>query len=135
MLQNAAKYQGYSFYCFWVIKAKPTGAKNCPPLPHPPPFTQITIKVIYHFLDTQKWRSYEFMPVHLSILLLSILQGLFPHHFLGKNWLPPILVVPLESRKFIQFFWWFSSLIQNDPLVAPLTATLLVTPKSITTTK
>ena len=26
MLLNAAKYQGYNFYCFWVIKGKPTGA-------------------------------------------------------------------------------------------------------------
>ena len=25
MLLNAAKFQGYSFYCFWVIKGKPTG--------------------------------------------------------------------------------------------------------------
>ena len=25
MLLNAAKFQGYSFYSFWVIKGKPTG--------------------------------------------------------------------------------------------------------------
>ena len=25
MLRNAAKFQGYSFYRFWVIKGKPTG--------------------------------------------------------------------------------------------------------------
>ena len=25
MLLNAAKFQGYSFYCFWVIKGKPKG--------------------------------------------------------------------------------------------------------------
>ena len=25
MLLNAAKFQGYSFYCFWVIKENPTG--------------------------------------------------------------------------------------------------------------
>ena len=25
MLLNAAKFQGYSFYHFWVIKEKPTG--------------------------------------------------------------------------------------------------------------
>ena len=31
MLLNAAKYQGYIFYSFWVIKGKPTGGK--PPLP------------------------------------------------------------------------------------------------------
>ena len=32
MLLNAAKYQGYSFYRFWVIKGKPTGGrvKLCP---------------------------------------------------------------------------------------------------------
>ena len=27
MLLNAAKCQGYSFYCFWVIKEKPTGGE------------------------------------------------------------------------------------------------------------
>ena len=26
MLLNAAKFQGYSFYRFWVIKGNPTGA-------------------------------------------------------------------------------------------------------------
>ena len=42
MLLNAAKSQGYSFYCFWVIKGKPTGrgaVKLPPPLP-----TQIRLK-------------------------------------------------------------------------------------------
>ena len=36
MLLNAAKFQGYSFYCFWVIKEKPTkggGVKLPPPAP------------------------------------------------------------------------------------------------------
>ena len=32
MLLNAAKLQGYSFYRFWVIEGKPTGAK-IPPSP------------------------------------------------------------------------------------------------------
>ena len=39
MLLNAAKYQGYSFYRFWVIKGKSTwvGGKTIPPAPptHP----------------------------------------------------------------------------------------------------
>ena len=30
MLLNAAKYQGYSFYRFRVIKGKPTGSKITP---------------------------------------------------------------------------------------------------------
>ena len=34
MLLNAAKYQGYSFYRFWVIKGKPTGGReNYAPFP------------------------------------------------------------------------------------------------------
>ena len=43
MLLNAAKCQGYIFYCFWVIKGKPTGKRikdggggkiiTAPPLP------------------------------------------------------------------------------------------------------
>ena len=35
MLLNAAKFQGYSSYRFWVIKGKPTGEGV--KLPHPPP--------------------------------------------------------------------------------------------------
>ena len=38
MFLNAAKCQGYSIYCFWVIKGKPTGGK----IP-PHPLTQIKI--------------------------------------------------------------------------------------------
>ena len=33
MLLNVAKCQGYSFYCFWVIKEKPTWQCKIPP-PH-----------------------------------------------------------------------------------------------------
>ena len=36
MLLNAAKFQGYSFYRFWVIKGKPTGVGGVK-LPPPPP--------------------------------------------------------------------------------------------------
>ena len=38
MLLNAAKYHGYNFYCFWVIKGKPTGegdGKVKLPFPNP----------------------------------------------------------------------------------------------------
>ena len=35
MLLNPAKYQGYSFYRFWVIKEKPTTRAGVK-LPHPP---------------------------------------------------------------------------------------------------
>ena len=38
MLLNAAKFQGYSCYRFWVIKGKPTGGGG--KLPHP---TQIRV--------------------------------------------------------------------------------------------
>ena len=31
MLLNSAKWQGYRFYRFWVIKGKPTGGQNYPP--------------------------------------------------------------------------------------------------------
>ena len=42
ILLNAAKCQGYSFYCFWVIKGKPTGVGLNYPTPHHP--TQIRVK-------------------------------------------------------------------------------------------
>ena len=37
MLLNVAKFQGYSFYRFWVIKGKPAGGSKITPLspPHP----------------------------------------------------------------------------------------------------
>ena len=35
MLQNAAKFQGHSFNCFWVIKWKPTSS-GCKINPSPP---------------------------------------------------------------------------------------------------
>ena len=42
MLLNAAKFQGYSFYNFWVIKGKPFGGKNYPP---PPRLNWLTLSV------------------------------------------------------------------------------------------
>ena len=44
MLLNAAKFQSYSFYRFWVIKRKPTGGVKLPPAPPPPSTTQIRVK-------------------------------------------------------------------------------------------
>ena len=35
MLLNAAKCQGYSFYCFWVIKGKPTEGREFISPPNP----------------------------------------------------------------------------------------------------
>ena len=52
MLPNAAKYQGYSFYRFWVIKGKPTGGKITPP---PPSSKQISVKNI--FFTEHLWAS------------------------------------------------------------------------------
>ena len=39
MILNAATFQGYSSYCFWVIKRKPTGVGGVklPPTTLPPP--------------------------------------------------------------------------------------------------
>ena len=33
LLLNPTKFNGYSFYCFWVIKRKPTGVKITSPHP------------------------------------------------------------------------------------------------------
>ena len=44
ILLNTAKYQGYSFYHFWVIKGKPTGeVKGGKIMPPHPPATQIRV--------------------------------------------------------------------------------------------
>ena len=55
ILLKAAKLQGYSFYRFWVIKGKPTGARvKLPP-------TQIRVNIIitmsHSFLFTRKFRG------------------------------------------------------------------------------
>ena len=49
MLLNAAKCQGYSFYCFWVIKGKPTGGGDSPLPP-----TQIKVKDIKNLFRLRK---------------------------------------------------------------------------------
>ena len=41
LLLNATKFQGYSFYRFWVIEGKPTAGKITPP---PPPTTQVRVR-------------------------------------------------------------------------------------------
>ena len=47
MLPNAAKFQVYSFYRFWVIKGKPTGqGGNCPPHPTTTTTTQIRVNKV-----------------------------------------------------------------------------------------
>ena len=48
MLQNAAKFQGYSFYRFWVIKGKPTGGGG--KITPPPPVHSTSWKRSLHFL-------------------------------------------------------------------------------------
>ena len=48
MLQNAAKFQGYSFYRFWVIKGKPTGGGG--KITPPPPVHSTSWKSSLHFL-------------------------------------------------------------------------------------
>ena len=46
ILQNAAKCQGYSLYCFSVIKGKPTGGQI--KLPHSILPNQIRVKIIWN---------------------------------------------------------------------------------------
>ena len=64
MLLNAAKYHGYSFYCFWVIKGKPTkGVKLPAPLPPPTRLNtykhQWPTKICKSFLDVTKLSHLE----------------------------------------------------------------------------
>ena len=48
MLLNAARCQGCSIWCFWVIIAKPTGRIK---LPHPPPNTRIGVDIHRTYLN------------------------------------------------------------------------------------
>ena len=45
MLLNAATCQGYSFYCFWVIKGKPTEGEGIKLPPPPPPGVFLLSKI------------------------------------------------------------------------------------------
>ena len=58
MLLNAAKYQGYSFYCFWVFKGKPTGGLKLPhPQPHPTPL-RLGLKIsVWNFKTFGSFRN------------------------------------------------------------------------------
>ena len=47
MLLNAAKCQGYSIYCFWVITGKPRLPLKITPPPPTTTTTQIRIKIIF----------------------------------------------------------------------------------------
>ena len=45
---NAEKYQGYSFYCFWITRGKPKkrGEGKITPLPLPPTHTHTHTQII-----------------------------------------------------------------------------------------
>ena len=47
MILTAAKFQRYIFYCFWVIKGKPTRALKLPPLSPPRLGLNIYLVIIY----------------------------------------------------------------------------------------
>ena len=51
MWLNTTKFQGYSIYCFWVIKGKPTGGRGGVKLPLPPPPPRLGLK-LYHLEKT-----------------------------------------------------------------------------------
>ena len=48
ILLNAAKFQGYSSYCFWVIKGKPTGGRK---ITLPPSPTRLALKILQQMLQ------------------------------------------------------------------------------------
>ena len=72
MLLNPAKCHGYSFYCFWVIKGKPTGGEV--KLPAPPKlglkwsFNKITYYCVYWNYHTK---------TNMWLFLIYINQSLF----------------------------------------------------------
>ena len=69
MLLNAAKFQGYSFYCFVVIKGKPTGAggvKLPPPPTYPTPRLGLTNLMVIGNLDITVY--FHITPVHLYVI-------------------------------------------------------------------
>ena len=74
MLLNAAKCQGYSFYHFWVIKAKPTRVKIIPPPP-----TQIRVKTLDYW--SRDMFSFNFPEKGLGLAS----QPHFMHDFFKKT--------------------------------------------------
>ena len=66
MLLNAAKFQGYSFYHFWVIKKKPTGWGGEVKL-LPPPCTQIKVK--QHIWNNSKSKNFWYYLIDAVPLL------------------------------------------------------------------
>ena len=72
MLLNAAKFQGYSFYCFWeIIKRKPTGGGS--KITPSPPRLGLRVNKTEKTKDDVSFPHVNFLPVILPIT--------------AKNWL------------------------------------------------
>ena len=73
ILLNAAKCWDYCFYCFWVIKGKPTGGdKNIPSTPKLGLRDQISMSSIYLMIyffkmNLSLWQHLDINSVHLLI--------------------------------------------------------------------
>ena len=77
VLQNAAKFQGYSFYRFWVIKGKPTGAVKL--LPPPRLGLRDSCRNSLLLLSKLTWINY-------LLIYLKLWEKLgFPNYFRGNR--------------------------------------------------
>ena len=83
MLLNAEKYQGYSFYLFWVIKGKTTWWVKLPPSPPP---TQIKLKRIFKTVSHFFLLLLGFWEISKYLAPRAIVQSHFIRMF--NLWIP-----------------------------------------------
>ena len=81
MLLNAEKYQGYSFYLFWVIKGKTTWWVKLPPSP-----TQIKVKRIFKTVSHFFLLLLGFWEISKYLAPRAIVQSHFIRMF--NLWIP-----------------------------------------------
>ena len=117
MLLNVAKYQGYSFYCFWLIKGKL------------PPTTRLGLRKPLGELRHLHCHSWEISGIHLNVLITFITAAklifiehtkmgwgydlLFKNKYrpLAKNYSTGILNCLSKTRKYNGMLTWASKKI------------------------
>ena len=118
MLLNAAKFQGYSFNRFWVIKGKPTGGREVKlrPPTHPPRLGLRRQKMCLNLISFKNFSKYDMKNrAHTFCLVqkknsfdLKIFQICqIDKTMKNLHWIPNTIVSTSMLALFWSFhFWW-----------------------------
>ena len=115
MFLNAAKFQGYSFYRFWVINGKPTGGVKIIPSSRPP--TEIRVKgltqsqiISYILFDLTECNQLKFFfainqmgNVWLFFWFFRIVKKYLP---IWDHCIPILMCFRQQNHKILPELWW-----------------------------